>query len=414
MVQHHLMSRFQFQKNMFGSNKILCTCFLFFLALTNVQGQSQGELNKKKNAIEKELMELNTMHKQTQLTKQKTEFQLIILNKKISSREQLIGNIHHEIRKVDRGIQTQQGVVKHLDRDLQNLKKHYIRMLRYAYKVRKSTDRLIFLLSSDNFNKAYKRWKYLKDLTSYRKKQALIISGKRVQLKSEITKLEKTKREKEDLLGEENNEKLKLSDEKKEKEEVYDDLRKKQDQIKKQINNKKHEADQLAAAIKKIISEETAKTTNKAGTFAMTPAEKELSQNFSANQKKFPWPVDRGTVSQNFGKNKHQVFDNIETINNGIDIISSRGSRARAVFKGKVAAIIVLPGDKYAVLIKHGEYYTMYSNLDNVSVKKGEDVTTKGELGIIKTNPEDGKTELHFEIWKGEQLLNPTAWLSGN
>lgn len=396
------------------SNNFLFVVFLIFLGSMGVQGQSQAELNKKKNAIEKELMELNNMQKGIQINKQKSEFELILLNKKISSREQLINNIHYEIKKVNKSIQAQQGVVKILDKDLHNLRKQYIKMLRYAYKVRKSTDRLIFLLSADNFNKAYKRWKYLKDLTEYRKKQAKIIFGKKTRLKAEIDKLEKTKQEKENLLGEESNEKKKLADEKKEKEVIYNELRKKQDQIKKQIKDKKKEADQLEAAIKEIIAKETAKAKNKEGIFAMTPAEKELSQNFSANQKKFPWPVERGSISQGFGKNKHQVFENIETNNNGIDIISARSSKARSVFKGKVAAIIVLPGDKYAVLVKHGEYYTMYSNLDVVSVKKGDEVTTKEELGIIKTNPEDGKTELHFEIWKGEQLLNPMSWLSGN
>ena len=395
-------------------SKFLFTAFLCFLGLANAQGQTQAELNKKKNALEKDIMQLSSIQKELQGKKQKSEFELIILNKKISSREQLIGNIHYEIKKVNKGIQAQQGVVKNLDKDLQNLRKQYIKMLRYAYKVRKSTDRLIFLLSADNFNKAYKRWKYLKDLTEYRKKQAQIIFGKRQQLKGEINKLEKTKQEKESLLGEETNEKKKLADEKKEKELVYDDLRKKQDQIKKQIKDKKKEADQLESAIKDIIAKETAKTKNKEGVFSMTPAEKELSQNFSANQKKFPWPVERGSISQNFGKNKHQVFENIETNNNGIDIISARGSKARSVFKGKVAAIIVLPGDKYAVLIKHGEYYTMYSNIDVVTVKKGDEVMTKEEIGTIKTNPEDGKTELHFEIWKGEQLLNPMSWLSSN
>ncbi|MCX6183123.1 MAG: peptidoglycan DD-metalloendopeptidase family protein [Bacteroidetes bacterium] len=396
------------------SSKFLFVAILSFFGLFNAQGQSQAELNKKKTAIEKELIELNNLQKTIQRDKQSSEFTLMILNKKISSREQLINNIHFEIKKVNRGIQAQQNVIKTLDKDLLSLRKQYIKMLRYAYKVRKSTDRLIFLLSADNFNKAYKRWKYLKDLTEYRKKQAQIIFSKRKQLKKEIDKLEKTKQEKESLLGEENNEKVKLSEEKKKKEVVYEDLRKKQDQIKKQIKDKKKEADQLESAIKDIIAKETAKTKNKEGVFSMTPAEKELSQNFSANQKKFPWPVERGSLSQGFGKNKHQVFENIETNNNGIDIVSARGSKARAVFKGKVAAIIVLPGDKYAVLIKHGEYYTMYSNLDVVSVKKGDDVMTKEEIGTIKTNPEDGKTELHFEIWKGEQLLNPSLWLSSN
>lgn len=401
---------------MLGLNKIallllLTTCF----SLGFAQSDKQNDLSKKKNDIQNELKKLNALEKETKLNKQKTELSLFILNKKIGSREQLINAYNQEIRKVSRSIEGQQTVVKKLERDLSNLKTQYARMLRYAYKTRKSTDKLLFILSAGSFNKAFKRWKYLRDLNKFRKKQAQLIEEKRLQINGEVAKLEAIKSGKLALLNSENEEKKKLTGEKKEKEEVYEDLRKKQEDIKKELKKKKKEADQLEEAIAKIIREsmkEKSSNTKTPGAYIATPAEQKLTANFASNQKKFPWPAASGTISQTFGDHKHPVLETVMTHNNGIDMVVPKGSKARAIFKGTVSAVLILPGDKYAVLIKHGEYYTMYSNLDNVSVKKGDEVDTKGEIGTVKTNTEDGKTELHFEIYKGSVVMDPENWLS--
>jgi len=398
---------------MLGLNKIALLLLLFAFSLGYAQKDSKADLNKKKNEIKKQQEELAAIEKSIKLDKRKTELSLFILSKKIGSREQLINVYNQELRKVSREIDGQQNVVRKLERDLENLKVQYTRMLRYAYKTRKTTDKLLFILSAGSFNKAYKRWKYLRDLNKFRKKQAELILAKRAQIKGEVAKLEVIKSGKQALLDTENEEKKKLTGEKKEKEEVYDELRKKQEDIKKEIKKKKKEADQLDDAISKIIADEIKKTpkTN-AGVYVPTPAEKALSSSFAGNQKKFPWPAASGQISQTFGDHKHPVLETVMIHNNGIDLVVPKGSKARAIFKGTVSAVLILPGDKYAVLIKHGEYYTMYSNLDNVSVKKGDEVDTKGEIGTVKTNSEDGKTELHFEIYKGSVVMDPELWLS--
>ncbi|MFZ9954583.1 MAG: murein hydrolase activator EnvC family protein [Flavobacteriales bacterium] len=400
---------------MLRCNKIFLVVLLFSFSLGYAQKDNQSELAKKKSKKEKEMQDLIALEKETKLKKKSTELTLFILNKKISVREQMINAYNQEIRKVARNIEGQQSVVRKLERDLTSLKTQYSRMLQYAYKTRKSTDKLLFILSAGSFNKAYKRWKYIRDLNKFRKKQAELIEAKRAEIKGEVAKLEEIKSGKQTLLASENEEKQKLTGEKSEKEEVYQDLRKQQEDIKKELKKKKKEADELDAAIKEIIkkSMEVAKGSGKTpGAYIATPEEKALSANFAGNQKKLPWPAASGTISQTFGDHKHPVLETVMTHNNGIDMVVPKGSTARAVFKGTVSAVLILPGDKYAVLIKHGEYYTMYSNLDNVSVKKGDEVSTKGEIGVVKTNSEDGKTELHFEIYKGSVVMNPESWLS--
>lgn len=393
----------------------LTLLFVLISLLTFAQTKDkQSDLNKKNNETKEELKKLKDYEKTIKLDKQKTQLAMFITSKKIEAREKLINNYNHEIRLVNRDIDAQQSVVRKLEKDLNNLKVQYTRMLRYAYKTRKSTDKLLFILSANSFNTAYKRWKYLRDLNKFRQKQVELIASKREQIKGEVVKLEEIKAGKQALLSTENQEKQKLSSEKKEKEALYDELKKKQEEIKKEIKEKKKEADKRDAEISRIIAEEQKKASTKTGgAVTLTPKEKELSQNFAGNQKKFPWPVEKYVaVSQTFGDHKHPVLETVMIHNNGIDMVVPKGTKARAIFKGTVTAVLVLPGDKYAVLIKHGEYYTMYSNLDVVSVKKGDEVETKGEIGIVKTNSEDGKTELHFEIWKANVVMDPQLWLS--
>ena len=208
---------------MLKCNKIFFVVLLFSFSLSFAQKDNQSELAKKKSKKEKEMQDLIALEKETKLKKKSTELTLFILNKKISVREQMINAYNQEIRKVARNIEGQQTVVRKLERDLSSLKTQYSRMLRYAYKTRKSTDRLLFVLSAGSFNKAYKRWKYIRDLNKFRKKQAELIEAKRAEIKGEVAKLEDIKNGKQTLLASENEEKQKLTGEKSEKEEVYQD-----------------------------------------------------------------------------------------------------------------------------------------------------------------------------------------------
>ena len=150
------------------------------------------------------------------------------------------------------------------------------------------------------------------------------------------------------------------------------------------------------------------------GAFALTPEEIELSGNFSSNKGKLPWPSEKGIISSTFGEHNHPVLKRVKIKNNGIDILTSQSEEARAIFDGTVISIRTITNTNKAIIIRHGEYFTVYSNLSEVFVQQGQKVSTKQRLGNIYTDSSGNKTELHFEIWRGKTLLNPSSWIVRN
>lgn len=376
--------------------------------------QNKNQLKQKRKKIQKELSKLNGLLGETKANKRKSEIQLLILKKKIGAREELISAIGYEVKYIDKAIIKQQNLIDTLQADLENLRKQYTKMVQFAYKNRNSTNELVFVFSSDDFNQAYKRLNYIHEISEYRVYQAQQIKEKQIEIENKIIELESKKRNKVSLVQNKKSEREQLENEKSEKNSIYKELKSNEKNLRKNIDRKRKEARKLQNAIKKIIEremKEAMKKNKKSNKFELTPKAQKLSTSFTNNKGKLPWPVDRGTISGKFGNQKHQVFDHLNTINNGVDILTNSGNKARASFSGKVVAVIVLPGDKNAVLIQHGEYFTMYSNLSAVYVNKGDELETSEEIGKIKTD-DTGKTELHFEIWKGNIKQNPSLWIS--
>lgn len=381
---------------------------------TNAQAQNKNQLKKKRQLIQNKLKKLNGLLGETKANKRKSEIQLLILRKKIGARQELISAINYEVKYIDKSIHNQEDYIDTLNYQLEALRTQYSKMVRFAYKNRNATNKLIFIFSADDFNQAYKRLNYIHEISEYRVYQAKEIKKKQAEVQQKIIELESKKKSKVALVNNKRTEHTALEQEKLEKKSLFQALRSDEKNLKKDIYRKKREASKLQNAIKKIIDrelKEALKKSKKDSKFGKTPKAKKLSDSFTNNKGKLPWPVGRGTISGKFGNQKHQVFDHLKTINNGVDIITNRGTKARVVFKGKVVAVIVLPGDKNAVLIQHGSYFTMYSNLSSVYVKKGDELDIHEEIGKIKTD-ENGKTELHFEIWKGNAKQNPSLWIS--
>jgi septal ring factor EnvC (AmiA/AmiB activator) len=388
--------------------------FLLFLVGMSAQAQDKNQLKRKRQLIQKELKKLNGLLGETKANKRKSEIQLLILRKKIGARQELISAINYEVKYIDKSIHKQEDYIDTLNYQLKTLRIQYSKMVQFAYKNRNATNKLIFIFSSDDFNQAYKRLNYIHGISEYRVYQAKEIEQKQIEVEQKIIALEFEKQSKVLLVNNKRTEHTALEQEKLEKKSLYQTLRSDEKNLKKNITRKKSEARKLENAIKKIIErelKEAMKKNKKSNKFELTPKAKKLSDSFTNNRGKLPWPVGRGTISGKFGNQRHQVFDHLKTINNGVDIITNRGTKARAVFKGKVVAVIVLPGDKNAVLIQHGSYFTMYSNLSSVYVKKGDELDIQEEIGKIKTD-ENGKTELHFEIWNGNTKQNPGLWIS--
>ncbi len=386
-----------------------------FLFGQPVFSQSKSQLKKKKAKIQKEINKLNGLLGETRTNKRRSEIQLLILNKKIGARKDLILAIGNEVFFINKQISYQNNQIDTLKSKLLELKNQYTKMVQFAYKNRNATNKLIFIFSSEDFNQAYKRLKYIHEIAEYRKYQSQQIKLAKEKVEEKIIELEEKKFRKLNLKEHKRAEFNRLQEEQGERQEVYVELRKDEKKLKANLNKKRSESRKLQIAIKKIIEREIAEAKKRAeksnGAIGLTPKAKKLSKDFTTNKGKLPWPVSKGIVSGRFGNHKHAVYEHLTTINNGIDILTNKGTKARAVFKGKVAAIIVLPGGKKAILIQHGEFFTMYSNLDKVLVNKGDEVSTQEDIATILTD-ENGKTEIHFEIWQGNQKQNPSFWIA--
>jgi len=302
---------------------------------------------------------------------------------------------------------------------LAELKAQYAKMIYHAYIHRNANSKLMFIFASKDFNQAYMRMKYMQQYTQYRKKQAEQIKEKQEELTQKISELEKLLGEKKNLLTTQNNEKKNLDNERNEKSKTVSSLKKKEQELARTIKEKEAAAQRLQKAIEAIIAEEIkkaaerAKKKNPSATiYSLTPEEMTLSKNFAANRQKLPWPLFRGVITSNFGENPHPVIPGIKVNNKGIDIATSKGAKARAVFDGTVVRVFEMQIYRYVVIISHGEYYSVYSKLDVVYVKQGDKVKTKQDIGMVHTNEDEAKTELHFEIWKGDVFLDPALWLT--
>ncbi len=399
-------------------NALMCLVLIGTPHLAFSQDRKQ-QLEADKKKIEEEIDYTNKLLNETRRNKEASLNQLVILNKKISSREALIDNINTEIDITEKRISDNNKEIKQLEAELQNLKEEYARMIYYAYKNRNAYDRLMFIFSSKDFNQAYQRLKYFQQYGSYRKVQAELIQKAERDVELKIQELEEHKSEKVDLMKDMENEVKVLRYEKEEKNSTLDVLSRKESDLRSTIRKKEKEEKKLEEAIETIIAEEIRAAAERARKEAenedamMTEAEIELSDNFSLNKGKFPWPSEKGIISSTFGEHQHPILKKVKIKNNGIDILTDRGGIARVIFEGTVISTRAISNTNKAIIVKHGEYFTVYSNLIDVYVKRGDIIKTQQNLGLIYTDPEDNKTELHFEIWKGKTLLNPSYWLTG-
>jgi len=296
-------------------------------------------------------------------------------------------------------------------------------MIYYSSKNQTIYDSWVFIFSSESFNQAYKRIKYLKQYTQHRKNQVQIISKSKQELTNEIVNLDNHKRNlatekanKKNLIFNKKTEIEQLEIEKKDKEGIINKLKKSEKYFIKELQKQENTAKELDKRIRKIIEEEIRKVREKENKqknkgLALTPEAKQLSANFLENKGSLPWPVAKGVVVQEFGKQKHAIFKNIETHNNGIDIATEKNASVRTVFNGKVSRIFLIKGEGKVVLINHGEYFSVYSGLKEVIVQTNENVYAKQKIGLVITEKVKNKTELHFEIWKGYNKQNPSDWL---
>ena len=418
----------KYQVPMLKWSKYIILLFGILLSFSALS-QTKDELKKQKTSIEKEISYTTNLLNKTKANKSKSLSYLKVLDKQINNKERLLQTLNIEISLLNKQIQktglsiikTEQSILAEQE-NLVLLKSEYAKMIFACFKKKGNRNDLIFIISAEDFNQAYKRIIYLKQYASFRKNQAIKITEsqkelerKKVDLNSQQVQLSLESASKNELVSAKKNELNTISDTKQEKQELVKKLSKSERVFKKQLQDKQNRAKALDDKIRKIIEEEIRKAREEAEKknkgFSLTPEAMALSSEFNNNKGKLPWPLAKGVIVQGYGKQKHAVFAGVETFNNGIDIATDKNMSVRAVFDGVVSRIFFIKGEGKAILLNHGEYFSVYSGLKEVSVKVGDKLLAKEEIGIVFTQELEEKTELHFEIWKGYDKHDPSKWL---
>lgn len=398
---------------------------VWVLAITvPAQGQNRKELEKKRDALDTQIKQTNSLLEKARSAQRNTQQQVQLLDARISQRQELINTMNSEVFRLDQDIQDTRDSIRVLEGNLERLKDEYARMVQFAYMNRSAYDRLSYIFAAESFAQAFRRSRYLDQLARQRTQQAELIEGARTTLGSKAEELQAMRQGKTQLLDLQLAETRKLSTDKRDQQTALDGLRKEEGRLKQTLTKQEKQRQELAAAIRKAIEAELAKSraatpgkgaaTGGKVEFAMTPEAKELNADFEKNRGRLPWPVEKGTITSTFGKQPHPVLKGIVIENNGIDIGCNPGSSVRAIFRGEVSSVIVIPGAGKAVMLSHGAYRTVYSNLRDVAVNKGDKVDTKQVVGTVMT--EDGASTAHIEIWKiapdGQlQKVDPGGWI---
>ncbi|WP_421945926.1 murein hydrolase activator EnvC family protein [Pedobacter sp.] len=427
-------------------HKLLIILFLSTIALS-ATAQTESQLRRKKEAIQREIEQLQKNLNKAASGKKLTLQQINAINAQIRLRQDKIGTINSEIKNLDNQISQNTNTVHTLQGQLGDLKKEYAGMIRFAQRNRNAYEKMMFVFAARDFNQAYKRIKYLQQFSQYRKKQAGYIENTQTELNGKIKVLDKTLREKSELLKEQERERERLGKDKNQQSAALNQLSKQERQFKQDIVTRKKQQAQIERAISAAIQREIerrrreeaeaarvaaakeaaaraaaiakAKAENKPIPAAVAPVKEKttnelltndassakLAAGFENNRGRLPYPVS-GTITERFGVHK---VDQASMDNKGVNITGAEGAAVRAVFDGEVFLVSLIYG-KYVVVIKHGNYFTIYQNLRTVSVKKGDKVDTRDAIGTLANSGD--VAELHFEIMRGQTNLNPEAWIS--
>ncbi len=401
---------------------------VLFLGICLIPAAAQGrkDLEKKRDALDAQIKETSALIEKARGQQRSTQQQVQLLEAQIHQRQELINTMNSEVFRIDQETQDTRDSIRTLETDLEKLKEEYGRMVQFAYMNRNAYDRLSYIFAAESFAQAFRRSRYLEQLAQQRRQQATLIEETRTMLSGKVDVLAARRKDKTNLLDRQLTESQKLTADKQGQQSALVGLRKEEGRLRQALKKQEKQRQELAAAIRKSIEAEIAKSRKAAGKstkpgtasgkmeFTMTPEAKELNADFEKNKGKLPWPVAKGTITSGFGKQAHPVLRGIMIENNGLDIGCVPGAPVRAIFRGEVSSVIVIPGAGKAVMLSHGAYRTVYSNLRDVSVAKGDRVDTRQEVGTVMT--EDGASTAHIEIWKITsdgtlQKVDPATWI---
>ena len=395
---------------------VLLTCGLVDYA----SAQSKQQLEKDKAQVEQELRQLNNDLAKARKKSKSGQKELNLLEQKIQQRTRLINNINGQINMLDIQMHVTQDSIVLMRSQIDSLKQEYAKVVRVLYGERGNLDKVVLLLDTKSYNYAYLRTKYFRDYSRYRRRQAAFIRQKEDELNEVGISLARQQQEATSLLAQERRQKEQLAQERKERQQNLKQSKQQEKQLQQQIDKKEKQKRQLQQQIQKIINEEMAKANKEkkaaAGAGAgksssastASTADVALSNDFASNKGKLPWPVFYTKVVREYGRYTHSSGG--QNMNNGIDLQCKSGTSVQAVFGGTVSRVFTCPNGTRGIIVRHGDYMTVYANMGTVTVKEGAKVSTKQNLGTVYTN-EDGSADFSFQLWKGTSSQNPRTWL---
>ncbi|MDB4620670.1 peptidoglycan DD-metalloendopeptidase family protein [Flavobacteriaceae bacterium] len=388
-----------------------------FINSANGQDKRQKNLENQRKQLQEEIKQINKLLFSNEKQKKTVLTEVEDLTLKIDVRVRLIRVTNEQANRLTQQINVNQRSIDRQRKELKTLKEDYSQMILKSYQSNSGQSRMMFLFSSESFLQAYKRTQYLNQYISFRKKQGELIAEKTITLQQLNLDLLDQKLKKENLVKENKTAQQQYQKEQSNQQKLIKQLKKKERSFVSQIKKKQKKAEAINKEIQRLIREAIAASNRAAGkktnakAFTLTPEDQLISDNIIANKGKLPWPVEQGVVIQKYGKQPHPVVKTTMIQSNGVTIATPPSSEARAVFEGKVMSIIGFKGSNPTVLIQHGNYITTYSNLGEVYVVKGQKVKAKEKIGKVFTNPETGKTELKFSVFKNSSPTNPKGWL---
>lgn len=384
------------------------------------QSEKQAQLEQKRQEIQQQIQQINNLLFSTRKKEKSVLTEVENIANRIAARENLIKVTNQQANLINREINTNLSKIDQLREELQALKEAYSKLIVKTYKSKSDQSRVMFLLSSQSFLQAYKRIQYMQQYANHRKKQGEAIQEKTKEIKALNKNLLQQQQEKKALVEENRIARNQLLEERKQQEALVAVLKKEENKYIAQIQQRQREAAVIDKQIEDLIRAAIAASNSKSGTtikerasttFTMTAEAKALAANFTGNKGKLPWPVERGVLVTRFGTTQHPTLPNVKTYSSGVEIATNQGEKARAVFEGEVLAVTVIRGANKAIQIRHGNYITVYQNVDEVYVKKGDKVKTRQEIGKVFTNQTTGKTLLKFLIFQNTNKLNPADWV---
>jgi septal ring factor EnvC (AmiA/AmiB activator) len=378
--------------------------------------EQQKQLEEQRLRLKKEIKQINSLLFTNTKTRKNALTEVEDLQVKLNVRTELIKITNQQANLLTRRIKLNQRSISDQQNDLEQLKAEYAKIIQKSYASKSLLNRLMFLFSSESFLQAYKRIQYLKQYARYRRKQGKAITEKTNLLKQLNETLKEEKATKLALIEENRAVQEQLGKERKQQEALIKTLKRKERTLAAQISKKERERKVIDREINRLIREAIAASNRVAGksgkkTFELTPEAKLIATNFQANKGRLPWPLEKGVVIQGFGRQRHPVVKTTTIQSNGVILATEPSAQVRAVFEGEVMSVIVIKGSNPSVLIRHGNFITLYTNLAKLYVKKGEKVKAKQAIGEVFTNRQTGKTQLQFGIFNNVKALNPKDWV---